>query len=148
VNDPITLGAENDTLRQELARARARVEALEAQAIPPTERETGRDHDAAFLARVYCETDKVSTLLSDLVRHLKGRIDGLGVDAAQSQAFEARTSAALNSIEGAIRLQSGILDRISVNQTLIIQEIRQHGRRIGELEGMTRPTMFDQLSPL
>lgn len=147
MTDPIVLGAENDTLRQELNRANARIEELEFNAVPITERETGKDQDAAFLARLYLDVDKISSTLSDVAQHLKGRIDGLDAESAHSQAFEVRVTAALNSIESAIQMQTRTLETISANQALIIDEIRKHGWRIGELETKTRATIFDQLIP-
>lgn len=147
MTDPVILGAHNDTLQQELSRAKARIEELELLAVPKTERDTGKDQDAALLARIYLDVDKVSSGLSAVVQHLKGRIDGLDAEQANSQAFESRVATALSSIEISLQMQSKTLDRISANQSLIIDEIRKHSRRIGELEGMTRPTMFDQLIP-
>jgi len=109
---------------------------------PIVERETGKDHDAAFLARLYLEADRVSSLLSDVVRHLKGKVDGLGVDIAQSQAFEKRAAEAFNSIAETQKEHGLFLRKIDANQSLIIRELKLQGQRITELERDRFPPMF------
>lgn len=142
MTDPIVLSAENDTLRQELSRALYRISELESS-WNPREIQTGKNQDEAFLARVYLEIDKVSTLLGQVVSHVKGRVDGLDTDVAQSQAFEKRAVDAFNAIAETQREHGRILRSIEANQSLIIQEMRHQGERITALEHERFPTMFE-----
>jgi hypothetical protein len=148
VTDPVALQAELEakleSLESELARTKARLREFESLDTIHPPADTGRDHDAAFAARVYLQAERASELLSVLVDHLKGRVDGMGVDIAQSQEFERETTKALTEIAATQREHGRSLKTISANVSLIASETRRHGGRISAIESREPPWLSVQ----
>jgi hypothetical protein len=95
---------------------------------PPTEPDTGRvPSDTAEDVRAYLTAIAERDRIELQINHLRGRIEGLDVDAAQSQAFEARTARSLTSMDGKLdlllegmrNLASGLLE---TNQRVVVLE--------------------------
>lgn len=72
---------------------------------PPSEQDTGKFHDDAALARAYIAACNARDEFERWVRYLEGKLNGVEVDIAQSQAFERRTAKAFDE-------QNAKLDRI------------------------------------
>lgn len=143
MTDPVALQAELEarleSLESELARTKARLREFESLDTIHPPADTGRDHDAAFAARVYLQAERASELLSVLVDHLKGRVDGIDVDIAQAQNFERETTKALADIASTQCEHSRILRTISANISLVANETRRQGGRIAAIETRDTP---------
>lgn len=138
------LEAKLESLESELARTKSRLREFESISTVPPPADTGRDHDAAFSARVYLQAEKANELLSVLVDHLKGRVDGIDVDVAQAQGFERETTRALGEIVETQREHGRILKTISANISLIVNETKRQGGRILAIESREPPWLSVQ----
>jgi hypothetical protein len=79
----------------------------------PDEHDTGKvPRQTTEDVRVYLAVVQMQEQLGSIARYLEGRMDGVSVDIAQSQAFEVRTAKALSGLDEK-------LDRlIALNETL------------------------------
>jgi hypothetical protein len=78
---------------------------------PPAEQDTGKFHDEAMLARAYVAACNARDEMERWVRYLEGKLNGVEVDIAQSQAFEQRTATGFQRLDDKLDRIVGMLEQ-------------------------------------
>lgn len=106
---------------------------------PPTpdEQDTGKvSKQTTEDVRVYLAVVQMQEQLGAIARYLEGRLDGVTIDVAQSQAFEMRASRALSELDQKIDRVLLTLESLATNTLDVHQRVvsLEEWRRRHELE--------------